>query len=343
MSTAARCLLAACCAALLACTTEPKIERHSFFALGTLVEISVYAPPANLDAVLHAVERDLLDAEHRWRAWDDGELAALNRRLANGEPVEFDTSTTSALLRARDISERSGGRFNPAIGRQVEAWGFHQEERGDVPAPDIAVLDTLLPPPALSDLQRDESGRWQSANPQLWIDFGAFAKGLAVDLAINTLKRHGIENAIVNAGGDLKVIGRPGSRPWRIGVRHPRDAGVLAAIEAADGESIFTSGDYERFFEYKGRRYHHILDPATAQPARGVMSVTVVHPDAALADAAATALFVAGEPHWHDVARNLNIDAVMLVLEDGRVLITRSLQRRLQFETDVSSVQVVGP
>ena len=127
------------------------------------------------------------------------------------------------------------------------------------------------------------------------LDLGAIAKGWAVDRAMEKMMARGIRNAIIDAGGDLRVIGaRPGKDFWRIGVQHPRDPGALLMTFELKDTAIVTSGDYERFFMADGVRYHHILDPATGQPARGCQSVTVLAPTAAEADACATAAFVLG-------------------------------------------------
>ena len=328
---------------LAACSQEPQVHRHAFFALGTLVEISVFSPPEDIDGILRDVEIALLDDEQRWRAWGDGELARLNAGLSAGDTIQIEPAIVAGIERARAISARSGHRFNPAMGRAIELWGFHVEERTPGPPPSDAALAELLPPPRLEALVREDTGRWHSTDSRLWIDMGAFAKGLAVETAVGVLRKHGIEHAIVNAGGDLKVLGRHGDRRWRIGVRHPRGNGVLAALDANDGESVFTSGDYERFFEWDGERQHHILDPATARPARGVMSVTVLHADAALADAAATALFVAGERDWPAVARDLGVDRAMIVLADGRVQLTPAMQARVTFESPPAGTEIVAP
>lgn len=333
-------------ALLLLCTacSEPRTaERHAFFALGTLVEISVYAPPSNFDAILRETETALLSEEQRWRAFESGELADINAVLAEGDPVEISAPIVAGIERAQEIANASGGRFNPAIGNLVRAWNFHIEDRPSLPPPDHETISALLPAPSLASLELQADGRWKSKDARLWIDMGAFAKGLAVNAAIDLLRRNGIKNAIVNAGGDLKAIGSHGARPWRIGVRAPRANGVLAAIEARDGESVFTSGDYERHFEWEGKRYHHILDPATGQPAQGVVSVTVVHPDAALADAAATALFVAGPEVWSSVADDLGIDKAMVVLENGDVHLTTMMRERVTFENATTVVEVVAP
>lgn len=325
------------------CSEPQTAERHAFFALGTLVEISVYAPPSDFDTILREAETALLAEEHRWRAFESGELAEVNAALAEGSAVDISAPVLAGIKRAQEIADASGGRFNPGIGNLVKAWNFHVEERPLLPPPDPETISALLPAPTLAALEMQTDGRWKSRDARLWIDMGAFAKGLAVDVAIDLLRENGIENAIVNAGGDLKAIGQHGDRAWSVGVRSPRAQGVLAALEVLDGESVFTSGDYERQFEWEGVRYHHILNPATGQPARDIVSVTVIHPDAALADAAATALFVAGPGEWPSVANELEIDKVMVVLENGSIQLTAAMRERVTFENTSSAVEVIAP
>lgn len=333
-------------ALLAACrSSDSQAERHSFFALGTLVEISVHSPPKDIAAILRETEALLLEEENRWRAFGQGELAHINRRLSAGHPVAFSEPLRDGIQRAGEISTRSGYRFNPAIGELVRLWGFHEEARAEVPPPDTGSIAALLPAPRLDALHLHDDGLWRSEDERLWLDMGAFAKGLAVDRAVSFLRERGVRNAIVNAGGDLKAIGRHGDRAWRVGVRNPRASGILAAIEMNDQESVFTSGDYERQFEWQGMRYHHILDPATGQPARGIVSVTVIHRDAALADAAATALFVAGPGAWRKIAGNLGVDKAMIVRDDGEIRMTENMQPRVTFENASvnAKVQALSP
>ncbi|WP_455365411.1 FAD:protein FMN transferase, partial [Kaarinaea lacus] len=188
----------------------------------------------------------------------------------------------------------------------------------------------------MQDLELD-GVELKSNNSAVQIDFGGFAKGYAVDMAIEHLKDMGINNAIVNAGGDLRAIGKHGDRAWRVGIRNPRGEGVLASVDVEGDESVFTSGDYERYYEYQGKRYHHIIDPHTGYPKQGVTSVTVFDTRADRADAAATAIFVAGEEHWYEVAKSMGVAGVMLVTSNGTIHMTPNLKKRIYFDIKPTS------
>ena len=173
-----------------------------------------------------------------------------------------------------------------------------------------------------------------TANPAVQLDFGGIAKGYAIDIACEKLKAFGVKNAIVNAGGDLKAMGDHGTRPWRIAVRDPA-GGIIGTLETTGDEAVFTSGNYERFRQDESERYPHILDPRTGWPVENVASVTVITDDGWMADAAATALIVAGLDEWQEVARALGLDQVMLVDETGKAWLTPKMNERLEFVDDV--------
>jgi len=163
--------------------------------------------------------------------------------------------------------------------------------------------------------------------------------GNAVDLAIRHLQDMGITNAIVNAGGDLRATGRHGERPWRVAVRKP-GGGIIGAVDVHGDEALFTSGNYERFRQDEQERYPHILDPRSGWPVEDVASVTVIAGEGILADAAATALVVAGLADWPAVAHTLGLNQVLLVDESGTVYLTPEMDQRVRFSGDVERVLV---
>jgi FAD:protein FMN transferase len=294
---------------------EPE-TRHRFMAMGTLVDVTLFGiPPAEAEAAAREVEALFNELHREWQPWGEGALGRLNRALAAGETVTPDADLAALLAEAQALSDTTGGLFDPALGALVRLWGFASEEQQPVTPPPSAEIDALLAA--------------RKTRPQF--DLGGFLKGIAVDRGIELLRARGIGNAIVNAGGDLRAIGQRGDRPWRIGIRAPRDAVVLAALEIEHDDAVFTSGDYERFFEHEGQRYHHILDPRTGYPTEGLAAVSVLHRDAGLADAAATALMVAGPEGWPEMAAALGIETVMVVHEDGAIELTEAMRPRIRF------------
>lgn len=318
------------------CAPRPPAAVHEvqFFAFGTLVELSIVTPEAGVAKEAEGQVRSLFDTLHReLYPWAPGALAGTNGALEGGRPAAAASWLRALIRRAQALSERSGGRFNPAIGRLVELWGFHRDEPRAAPPAAERIAALVAAAPNMEDLSF-VGDTLQGRNPALMLDLGAYAKGYAVDRAIARLKRLGAVGGLVNAGGDLRAFGARGARPWRIGIRHPRGPGVIAALEIDGAEAVSTSGDYERFFMHRGRRYHHILDPKSGYPAAGAIAATVVHRRGAVADAAATALVVAGRREWREVARRLGIDKAMLIDAEGFIHLTPELRARLQFQVE---------
>jgi FAD:protein FMN transferase len=300
--------------------------RHRFMAMGTLVDVTLWdVPPAEAEAAAVEIEALFHTLHHEWDPWGDGELGRLNVSLAAGEAVLPDEDLAVLLEQAAALAAASDGLFDPAIGPLVELWGFaRQETLPDAPPSSEQIAARLAARMPLSRMLHADGRVRGPAGAR--IDLGGFAKGIAVDRGIALLRARGIEHAIINAGGDLRAIGRRGDRAWRIGIRAPRGNRVLAALDIVDGDAVFTSGDYERYFDHQGRRYHHILDPRDGYPAQGLVSVTVLHRDAGHADAATTALMVAGPDGWRLMADALDVEAVMVVHDDGTIELTDAMK-----------------
>jgi len=320
---------------LAACDRKPVAYHEQLLVFGTVVDVKLWGvEEAQGRKAATRLAEDFDYMHNAWHAWHPGPLGRVNQLLASGEPFTAPPSILPLIRRSTELSRRSGGLFNPAIGKLIALWGFASDDPPKGPPPDAEAIRAILDQkPDMTDI-RLKGVRMQSGNPALKLDFGAFAKGYAVDRAIEVLRELGINNAVVNAGGDLRAIGRHGDRPWRVGIRHPREAGILASVEVEGDESVFTSGDYERYFDWQGKRYDHIIDPRSGYPAQGLSSVTVFARQADLADAAATALFVAGpdEKDWLPVARAMGVTGVMLVDDDGRVQLTPGIRERIYFE-----------
>jgi thiamine biosynthesis lipoprotein len=328
---------------LAGCGGETPVYTTRFLAFGTLVDLSlVGVGRAEAERASELIEQDFSYMHRAWHAWEPGPLGRANRLIAERTAFAAPPSILPLIARSREFAEQSGDLFNPAIGHLVDLWGFHTDSPECRPPPQRARIERLVAAgPTIGDLQVDGL-KVRSDNPAVKLDFGAIGKGYGIDLAVEHLRDLGISNAMLNAGGDLRAIGDRSGQPWRVAIRSP-SGGVLGIIMMSGDESLFTSGDYNRNFIYEGRTYHHVIDPRTGYPAEGVRSVTVAHTDATTADAAATALFVAGPTGWHQVALRMGIRYVMLVDSEGTVHMNPAMAERVQFMDEDVEVELSPP
>lgn len=309
----------------------PAPYRETLYLFGTLVEVEtrgVAEGPAR--AAVAGVAAHLQRLHRDWHAWRPGELGRLNAAIAAGGSLTVDPALAAVLRRGRELSCASGGRFDPAIGAAIEAWGFHADTLPSGPPPSAARIAALRDArPQMRDLRIDGT-RISAGNPAIQLDLGAYAKGAALDLAMADLRAAGIRDAVLNAGGGVQVLGQPGARPWRVAIRDPFQWGVVAALSLRPGEALHTSGNYERFLQAGGVRLSHVLDPRSARPVQGIVSVSVLAETGLLADAASTALTVAGAEDWPQVAADMGVRAVLMITEDGRLMASPEMAARLE-------------
>jgi len=325
--------------------TSEQIHQQQFYVFGTLVSVSIWGVDAlKANEAINIIAQDFQTLHHHWHAWHPSHLTDLNQAIADGKTwTVTEPSLLFLLTTAKRFYSKSDGLFNPAIGQLINLWGFQSDDfEIQRPLPSIDKIAQLVAlAPNMDDIEIN-SNQISSHNKAVQLDFGALAKGYAVDLAIEKLREFGIQHAIINAGGNLKAMGQKGENPWLIGIRHPSGQGVLAAVLVSGEESVITSGDYERFREYQGVRYSHILDPRDGKPVKGFTSVTVIDKRGILADAASTALTVAGLSNWHRIAQQMGVKYVMLVDEAGTVYLNPAMKARVIFSTETLPKMVVS-
>jgi len=320
------------------CESQNTDSFHQLFAFGTRVELNIYGGEAGqVRDVLARIEARYREVDRDWYPWDRatfpvlGELQRINTALASGQSIEVSPALAKLIRRAASIEQRSMGKFNAGIGQLTRLWGFDNILQDNwAPPADVSVRELVALAPGSDHLQ------WQddvlsSRSTVTQIDLGGIAKGAILDLTIALLRDAGVSNAIVNIGGDLTVLGDVHGRVAKIGIRSPVADAPIGWLDVADGETVVTSGDYERFFEYQGQKYQHILDPRNGYPIRYTASVTVIHRDAVLADAAATALVVAGMDEFDQTCRALGIQQAILIDSSGELRLTADMNRRVNW------------
>jgi len=309
----------------------PAETRETLYLFGTLVEIEIRGvPETQARAAIADLGRDLQQMHRDWHAWRPGMLGRLNAAIAAGQPMTVDPALAALLAEGQRLSCLSDGLFDPAVGGLVAAWGFHADTPPTGAPPGDAVIEALLAGrPRMADL-RIAGTEVHSVNPAVQLDLGAYAKGAALELAADRLRAGGIADAVLNAGGGVQVMGSHGARPWRVAIRDPFAWGVVAAVVLRPGEALHSSGNYERFFEAGGVRFSHLLDPRSGRPVQGIVSASVLAGNGALADAAATALAVAGREDWPRVAARMGVTAALMITDDGAILATPAMMARLE-------------
>jgi thiamine biosynthesis lipoprotein len=323
-----------------------RFYEQRLLAMGTWVDVTIEVPEDDARTqLLGEIESLLLAFERDYYAWADGELAHFNAAIELRQPVSVSPDFARLLLAAQRLSKSSDGAFEPAVGALVELWGFHDASSAASDPPDPASIEQWrILAPSVRNLSIGTDGVVRATGNVSMLDLGGIAKGEAVDRILRLLRKYGVANALVNAGGDLRVLGSRGDHRWRIGIQAPRAPGLLGIIELADGEAAFTSGDYERYYEFEGGRMHHILDPSTGYPVSHTQAVTVIANDGVTADAAATALLVAGPDTWREMAAALGITMALRVDASGRIEATAQMRERLQPDDAAGSdILIVGP
>ncbi len=329
------CLIFLILIGLAGCDRPPPLVQQESYVFGTRVEILVAgAPEKQAREAAAAVLRDFDRLHRTYHAWQPSELTAVNDALAAGKSIRVSPEMLEFITEARDLARLGDYRFDPGIGRLIRLWGFHSDEfKPQLPNPE-ALAAWRARPASVAQLRLD-GPQVSSSNPALALDFGGYLKGVALDRAAALLRAQGIQHALINIGGNVMALGDKSGKPWKVGIQHPRQPGPLATLELRDGEAIGTSGDYQRYFELQGRRYSHLLDPASGEPADHTQAVTVLMPPGpkagTLSDALSKPIFIAGPEHWQAAARQVGATQVLRVGPAGDIQVTRALKGRLSF------------
>lgn len=320
--------------------SDPVTFKRAQTHMGTLVRVTAVAPTKEqAQAATTAAFEEINRLEELLSTWiPTSELSRVNAS-AGKEAVKVTPETLSLVRRALEVAAMTEGAFNIAVGPALDLWKVTEQSL----VPTESEFERVKP---LVDLRAVQVDVWEGTisleKPGMRIDVGGIGKGYAADQAVMAMKKAGALAGVVALSGDIKTFGRlPRGGKFPVGIQHPRKEGaVLAWIELQD-EAISTAGDYERFFEKDGIRYHHILDPITLQPARSCQSVSVIAKDGVLADGLDTGIFVMGPERGMKLVEHLeNVDAI-IVDAAGQIHVSSGLRHRvrLQAESDGKDVK----
>jgi len=331
------CATLGCLLTFISCTAAPIMPRgeaalvqRSRVSMGTAVQLSAWttdeaAAVAAFDRAF--LEFDRLDA--LMSVWKEGSDILRINATAGKSAVAVSPEVREVLHASQEVSEWTAGKFDVTFAALAGLWKFDQDIDGRVP--DRSQIAPRLPLIDYRGLQIDDrAGTASLARAGMQVNLGGIGKGYAIDRAVTILRGGGLTDFMIQAGGDLFVAGRRGDRPWRVGLQDPRGAPdtLFAAIELTDA-AFSTSGDYERFFMRDGRRYHHILDPDTGEPALRSRSVTIMAKTSTVADGLSTGVFILGAEQGMALIEKLPDVEGVIVTSDNQVKVSSGLKGRL--------------
>lgn len=253
---------------------------------------------------------------------DTSRISDVNRLAASAAVVTGD-ELFQLIRRSLDISVLTHGAFDITYDSVGQYYDFGEHRR-----PDAETVEAERQHIDYRLVEMDQAaGTVRFREPGVRINLGGIAKGYFVERGVDILRSGGVENGIVTAGGDSKLLGDRRGRPWMIGIRDPRNDGQVAISVPLEDEAISTSGDYERYFEEDGVRYHHIIEPSSGTPATGVQSATVFGPDAVLTDALSTSVFIMGVDRGLRLIGSLPDYESIVIDAEGRIFYSGGLQQ----------------
>ena len=295
--------------------------KQSLDVMGTKVSVELWHSD---DSVAAKCSEQVFDEMHRIDALmspykSNSEITAINQNAAI-EAVRVDTELYQLIKKSITFSEQSNGAFDITFASIGHRYDYRNKQH-----PSEQAIQTKLSSINFRNLIL-ENQTVRFARPGMRIDLGGIAKGHAVDRSIAIVRKCGIEQALVTAGGDSRILGDKQGKPWIIGLQHPRKKNAIALRLPLTESAISTSGDYERFFVTNDERIHHIIDPQTGKSANKSWSVTVIGPDATSTDALSTTVFILGAEKGLQLIESLeNMDAI-IIDANGKVHYSSGLQ-----------------
>jgi thiamine biosynthesis lipoprotein len=309
-----------------------KPYKETRFLMDTIIEVTAYGP--NAEEAVKAAFAEFQHLHDITNNFDENSQVSKINQMAGKSKVKVDAKLVDILQRSAVFSDKLDGTFDVTIGPLTALWGIGH--KGDY-VPAQADIDKVLPLVNYRLVEVDDSaGTVYLPKEGMQLDLGGIAKGYATDQAIEVLKAQGIKSALVNAGGDVRIIGnKPDGKPWRIGVQDPRNSeGVIAKLALTDWDTMESSGDYQRFFMKDGVRYSHLLDPRTGWQPKEVASVTTVNNSSTEGEFLGKAIFVMGVEKGLELLKKFPGTEAIIVTVDGKTITTPGLAGKVELSTE---------
>ena len=315
-------------------SSEPKKSSTDFFAMDTYMNITAYGE--NAKQAISQAQKQIKHLDSLWSVTDkNSEIYAVNH--SNGKSTAVSEETAELLTFSLKMAERTKGALDPTIYPILNAWGF-TTKKYRIPSQDE--IKSLLKRVGYDKVRLNDNSIKLASG--IMLDFGAVGKGYASEISAEILRNNGVSSALLDLGGNIKTIGsKPDGSEWRLGVRNPKGKGNIGVLSVTN-LAVVTSGNYERYFTGKdGKKYGHIIDPATGRPVENdLLSVTVIAKEGKLCDALSTSLFVMGLDraidHWQ---RYQDFDMILITDKD-EIYITEGIKNKFDVDDGHKNMKV---
>ncbi len=329
------------------CERNGGVYEDELNVLGSFAQISIVGilPAAAKQAAL-AVEKDLQTLDYIGYTFEaEGELHRLNEAIAQGQSMTVSEGLVELIMEAKKLSAASAGLFNPATGELTALWEFHcgKEQCSEVPYPDEVqrlideqVAKIIAGHPSMDDLII-KGNQVSSRNRLVKLEFGDIIRGLALEKGIAHLEDMDISNAMIDIGGSVRTMGRRGKHDWWIGIPDATGKQLIGSIENIDDQAVVTVRAFDASFGKNGLVYRHIVDPRSGLPVRDVLSVTVMHENAMVANASAMAFLAAGIKEWKTVADRMDAHKILMITKDGTFYTSPAMEHIIHWKQGVQN------
>ncbi len=329
----------------VACSKDKLAHSTKMNVLNTYADVTIAGEAEQkVKLAIADVEQELKIINHiSYTFHEDSELRLLNTAISNGESITVSDEMIDLINTSKRLSKLSGGLFNPAAGELTALWEFHCETNSCTESPfpeEVSKLvaakeqEVIASNPTMSDIKIN-GNTVSTTNKSIKLEFGDIIRGYALDKSIQHLRALNINNAMVEIGEDVRIIGHKNERPWWVGIQDARGEHLLGTIELKQDSAIITSHALAKSIDKQGSIYRHVVNPETGMPVKSISTVTVLHENGAMADVAATALLVAGIEGWYKVADALNVTAILMYTNDGTLYLSPAMADKIHWKQEV--------
>ena len=326
--------------------SDNKIQQQEDYIFGTIIGIKIYD---ETKIKSEKASREIFDEFHRLHKllhpWEKSLITDINHAIFEGKFITIDDEEVISIIKdVKKLETQTQTYFNPAIGKLIKLWGFHSNDFNQESTPKKEKIEKLVLSNPSMDSIKINGKILKSNNKNVQIDLGGYAKGYALDQAKKILNKNDIKNALINIGGNILAFGKNGEKYWKVGIQHPRKPNVIATIDLKPGWAIGTSGDYQRYIIIDNVRYSHLIDPKTGYPANNSQSATVLVPPSnnvgVKSDVFSKPLFIANKKNKMAVAKSLNINDFLIIMNDNLIFISKSMNDKIIWEENIDKKNI---